>query len=264
MMTKSTFGIVFLVGFFVLGPSSAQAQKDKLTIAYSSLGGSGAPVYIAQDKGFFDRNKLETTLIYIGGGRIVAQAFAAGQIKMAIMAGPALVSANLSGLNLRMVAGLVNHSSYTLFVNPSITSPRDLKGKKFGLGSFGGSPDFIIRYMLRHYGIDPEKDATILQLGGGGDLMRLAALKARSIDGALLSAPHPNAARVFANYLLSAEGQELIGVQFGRLPSRPGVKLKYPRMSIEGRRIHWSNPSVMAKNANRYAELFKSILGKEK
>ena len=78
----------------------------------------------------------------------------------------------------------------------------------------------------------------------------------------MANAPHPNAARLFTDYLLSPEGQELIGVQFGRVPSRKGVKLKYPRMSLEGRNIHWSNPTIMAKQGVRYAELFQSIFGK--
>lgn len=76
------------------------------------------------------------------------------------------------------------------------------------------------------------------------------------------TAPHPAAARAFTDYLLSAEGQELIGVQFGRVPSRKGVKLKYSRMSVESRKIHWSNPTLMAKHSARYAELFQSIFGK--
>jgi iron(III) transport system substrate-binding protein len=78
----------------------------------------------------------------------------------------------------------------------------------------------------------------------------------------MVNAPHPLAARLFTDYLLSAEGQELIGVQFGRVPSRKGVKLKYPRMTIEGRNLHWSNPSTMAKNGARYAEQFQAIFGK--
>lgn len=78
----------------------------------------------------------------------------------------------------------------------------------------------------------------------------------------MANAPHPNAARVLTDYLLSAEGQELIGVQFGRVASRKGVKLKYPRMSLDGRNIHWSNPSLMAKDGARYAEMFQSIFSK--
>jgi len=182
----SLFVIVFVV---VQAAALVLAQRERLEVVYSSIGGSGIPLWIAQDKGFFERNGLDTRLIYIGGGRIVAQSFAAGQIKVAIMAGPAMVSANLAGLNLRMVAGLVNTSTYSLFVKPNIGSPQELKGKRFGMGSFGSSPDFMMRQIFRRLGLDPEKDVTILQLGGGGDLVRLAALKAGSVDGALLSPP---------------------------------------------------------------------------
>ena len=182
--------IVFVLVVVVVHQSpQLHAQRERLEVIYSSIGGSGIPLWIAQEKGFFERNGLDTRLIYIGGGRIVAQSFAAGQVKIAIMAGPALVSANLAGLSLRMVAGLVNTSTYSLFVKSNINSPQDLKGKRFGMGSFGSSPDFMMRQIFRRLGLDPEKDVTILQLGGGGDLVRLAALKAGSVDGALLSPP---------------------------------------------------------------------------
>jgi len=147
--------------------SFALAQKEKLEVVYSSIGGTSIPLWIAQDRGFFERNGLETRLIYIGGGRIVAQAFAAGQIKIAVMAGPGMVSANLGGLSLRMIAGLINTSTYSLFVKPNITSPQELKGKKFGMGSFGSSPDFIMRQIFRRLGLDRGYDPRVGVAGVG-------------------------------------------------------------------------------------------------
>jgi ABC-type nitrate/sulfonate/bicarbonate transport system substrate-binding protein len=85
-----TLPLLLLVGS---APFAHAAQKEKLEIIYSSIGGTSIPLWIAQDRGFFERNGLETRLIYIGGGRIVAQAFAARQIKIAVMAGPGMVSA---------------------------------------------------------------------------------------------------------------------------------------------------------------------------
>ena len=186
-MKKLVIMIMLALGWNQAAP--AFAQREKLEVVYSSIGGSSIPLRIAQDKGFFERNGFDTRLIYIGGGRNVGQAFAAGQIKIAIMAGPSLVAANLAGLNLRMVAGLVNTSTYSLFVKPSINSPQELKGKRFGVGTFGSSPDFMMRQIFRRLGLDPEKDVTILQQGGGGELVRLAALKAGTLDGAVLSPP---------------------------------------------------------------------------
>ena len=68
-----------------------------------------------------------------------------------------MVSANLGGLSLRMIAGLINTSTYSLFVKPNLTSPQELKGKKFGMGSFGSSPDFMMRQIFRRLGLDFER-----------------------------------------------------------------------------------------------------------
>ena len=65
---------VFIALLFMASSASfALAQQEKLEVVYSSIGGTSIPLWIAQDRGFFERNGLETRLIYIGGGRIVAQ-----------------------------------------------------------------------------------------------------------------------------------------------------------------------------------------------
>jgi ABC-type nitrate/sulfonate/bicarbonate transport system substrate-binding protein len=172
-----------------LFPTAAFGQRQNLTIAYASIGTSAVPIWIAQDKGFFKKNGIIPNLVYIGGGRVIIQALASGNVSMAQIAGPALVNAELSGFDLRMIAGIVNISSYTLFVRPEIRTIKDLKGKKLGLGTFGGSHDFILQYMLRHHGFQPQKDVFIVQMGIGADMDRFAAMQAGSVDGTLLNPP---------------------------------------------------------------------------
>ena len=181
--------VFWLFSFALLFPSSAQAQKQNLTIAYASIGTSAVPIWIAQDKGFFEKNGILPNLVYIGGGRVIIQALASGNVSIAQIAGPALVNAKLNGFNLRMIAGIVNLSSYTLFVRPEVKTVRDLKGKKLGLGTFGGSHDYILQRMLRHHGFQPQKEVFIVQMGIGADTDRFAALQAGSIDGTLLNPP---------------------------------------------------------------------------
>jgi ABC-type Fe3+ transport system substrate-binding protein len=43
------------------------------------------------------------------------------------------------------------------------------------------------------------------------------------------NAPHPNAARIFIDYVLSEEGQRLLA-QLGRTVVRPGIEIKHPRL----------------------------------
>jgi ABC-type nitrate/sulfonate/bicarbonate transport system substrate-binding protein len=181
--------VIQLVSIFFLLPASALAQKQNLTIAYASIGTSAVPIWIAQDKGFFEKNGIIPNLVYIGGGRVIIQALASGNVSVAQTAGPALVNARLNGFDLRMIAGVVNISSYSLFVRPEIRNVQDLKGKKLGLGTFGGSHDFILQRMLRHNGFQPQRDVFIVQMGIGADTDRFAAVQAGSVDGTLLNPP---------------------------------------------------------------------------
>lgn len=56
-------------------------------------------------------------------------------------------------------------------------------------GSFGGPPAFATRWLLRRYGLQPDRDVAMILIRGGGQPERLAALQAGTIDGILLSAP---------------------------------------------------------------------------
>jgi NitT/TauT family transport system substrate-binding protein len=66
----------------------------------------------------------------------------------------------------------------------------DLKGKKFGISSFGGTPHSEAIMILRKFGMSPEKDVTFLQIGGSSS--RYAALESGSIDAAMLVPPFNN------------------------------------------------------------------------
>jgi iron(III) transport system substrate-binding protein len=70
-------------------------------------------------------------------------------------------------------------------------------------------------------------------------------------------ASHPNAGKLFIDYLLSSEGQSLIGT-LGRAVVRPGVKLKYPRL-VEGVKLSPVAPET-AKDFEENSKLFRSIV----
>lgn len=70
-------------------------------------------------------------------------------------------------------------------------------------------------------------------------------------------APHPNAGRVFIDYVLSEEGQQLLA-RLGRTAVRPGIKIKHPRL-LEGVRLYPMKPE-MARNYEETSKLFYSIV----
>lgn len=71
-------------------------------------------------------------------------------------------------------------------------------------------------------------------------------------------APHPNAGKVWINWILSEEGQQVIS-DLGRIPARPGVISK-PRGLTEGINIYYGDP-ILAEHYNEYADEFRQILG---
>ncbi len=70
-------------------------------------------------------------------------------------------------------------------------------------------------------------------------------------------APHPNSGKLFIDYILSEEGQRLIG-GLGRPVVRPGVKGKYPRL-VDGIKLYPVKPDI-AKDFEENSKLFRSIV----
>src|SRR3972149_5531271 len=73
------------------------------------------------------------------------------------------VGAALSGLPVRIVMSAMDGSDHYLVTVPSVKRVEDLKGKIFGISSFGGTPHREGGTILRNYGMNPEKDVTFLQ-----------------------------------------------------------------------------------------------------
>jgi ABC-type nitrate/sulfonate/bicarbonate transport system substrate-binding protein len=69
-----------------------------------------------------------------------------------------------------------------------IKDPRELKGKKIAGSSPGGTATVLAKQALKHYGLDPERDAAVLPMGGSTS-SRFAALETGVVDATLLPVP---------------------------------------------------------------------------
>jgi len=164
----------------------AQSVLEKMHVGYSAQAGAFAPIWITKDAGLFRKHGLDVNLVFIPGGPTAAAAMLAGEVQAAAMAGPAIVTSNLAGSDLVMIAGIVNTFAFQVVTVKEITAPAQLKGKRVGVNRFGAAPDIAARYALKHMGIAPA-EVTILQLGEQS--ARLAAMKAGRLDAAILLPP---------------------------------------------------------------------------
>ncbi len=169
-----------------LVPAPARAAT-KLISAYAAISGLFGGQWVAQEAGYFARQGLDSSLVYIGSSTKIAQAMLGGDVHIAVMGGEAVVNAVLGGADLVFAAGVMNRPLFFIVVTPDIQRPEDLRGKAIGVSRYGASSDFSARLALRHWGLEPIRDVAILQLGGIPEI--LATMKGGGVKGGALSPP---------------------------------------------------------------------------
>jgi ABC-type nitrate/sulfonate/bicarbonate transport system substrate-binding protein len=105
-------------------------QAEPIRLAYSSISGAMASLWVAQDYGYFRRQGLDVQLLYIGGGSLATQALVGGDVQFVRLGANSIVQASLRGANLKMIANTINTLVFSLMARPEIQTAKDLKGKK--------------------------------------------------------------------------------------------------------------------------------------
>jgi NitT/TauT family transport system substrate-binding protein len=143
------------------------------------------PSGIAQKKGFFKEEGLEAEVIRMNANVAIA-ALASGDVDYTMVFG-SVVRAALRGLPMKVVASFIDGSTHALIARADIKSAKDLKGKIIGVQAYGATDHLAGSMMLRHFGLDADKDVKTVALGSAS--ARLAALKEGVIDAAVISPP---------------------------------------------------------------------------
>lgn len=178
--------LVVLLGLFNVAWASAQSRGEKLRVVYSAIGSSQSPLWIAHEAGIFKKHGLDVELLYVAGGSRAAQVVLAGEAPVAMFNGSSVISANLAGADLVNLASGMNVLPFLLVVGSGVKQIEDLKGKKVAITRFVSATDFALRFAAEKWPVKPEKDFTVLQLGGQPEMM--AALKSGAVQGAMLNA----------------------------------------------------------------------------
>ena len=214
------------------------ANAEPLRIGIPGLSAEFAPVWAANDRGLLKKFGLEPEVIAMQGGTQLAQAVIAGSIPIAVMGG-AYLSAAVRGADLVMIATHMDKLPYTLIVKPNLKRVEDLKGSRLAISRFGSSSDAGLRLALQKLGVNPEKEVTIVQVGGQTE--RFAALKATTVDGTVVIPPLSGAAqRLGYNALINMTKlgipypQEGVVVSRQLLASRRDMVMRFLKAYIEG------------------------------
>jgi NitT/TauT family transport system substrate-binding protein len=170
-----------IVGISLFTPATGLAQ-ERVRIGVPLFPTVSYPVFIAHEKGIFEKNGLKAEIIRINSEPTTYQALISGDIDATSGAPTGLVQSNLQGVAVVSLGSWDNLVSYTMATREKIDDLSQLRGKKIGINRLGGKSSLILRVMLEDAGLNPMKDVTLLQLGGSQE--RLAALIRGGIDAA--------------------------------------------------------------------------------
>jgi NitT/TauT family transport system substrate-binding protein len=169
----------------------AQAQ-ERITLGLTTRNGSTSlPYVVAEEKGFFKAEGLNAIVVIMQNQVVVN-----GVLSRHVDYGGTFsnfVGAAMSGAPVRIVMSVMDGADHFLVTSPNIKRVEDLKGKTFGISSFGGTPHSEAIAILKKYNLNPEKDVTFLQVGGSS--ARYMSLESGSIQAAMIVPPFNHLAK---------------------------------------------------------------------
>ena len=129
---------------------------------------------------------FDTEMVYVQGVKLV-QVHVSGQLDVSTISSIVYLQASVGGADLIQVASSIDNQIMKLMVNPSIAKPQDLKGKTLAVTGFGSLTDLLVRPALKNWGLEPQKDVKLVQIGRMPDIA--IAIAQKTVDGGMISFP---------------------------------------------------------------------------
>ena len=181
------FALFVVLVFTADARSQGGVAPDRVVVSYPSKSITSFPILeTAQRRGFFRKENLDVSAVYMRGG-IDIKAVLTGDADFGTGAIIAVI-AFVAGALLRVVMSLNSYVDQALYAQPKYRTLAELKGQSIGSLNPGGLVDTLLRKVIVQNGLSPERDFILLNMGGTPE--RYAALKSGTLAASMLSAPH--------------------------------------------------------------------------
>jgi NitT/TauT family transport system substrate-binding protein len=161
-----------------------------------------APVFLGIERGFFREEGIDLEYVEIQSGVLGPASLVGGQAHFSDIDPLQTAELREQGYSLLMMYNLVNRVTLDFILRnevaerlratrqmPIMDRFRALRGLNIGITRPGAPTDVFPRYFLRRAGLNPDRDANMVQVGGVPALA--AAFRTGRIDGFMLSPPLP-------------------------------------------------------------------------
>lgn len=223
--TKRNFLLSMLGGLSAVSAQSifgAQpaAAADLVRFAQPSDGFLYLPVYIARAKGFFEQEGITADVVVYKGGAAALSGVISGSSDVYIGVPAIGMKAIAQGQAVKMFASVMTEYASNIVIRGDVAKKLGLtdkssveqriaalKGLTIGITGPGSAPDLLLRHIAKTMKWDPERDFTMVPLGGGPGM--IAAFSQKRIDGYCLSSPTSTTG------LLKYDGYQLLNLSAG-------------------------------------------------
>jgi NitT/TauT family transport system substrate-binding protein len=199
-MLKKYIGAAIAIG---LATSSVWAQpRHDVTQVVATVTFAFLPVYVAEQMGYFKAEGVDLKTLKAASAQAGLAAVAGGGAQYYLSTPVAGARSAAAGAPLVNCGALMNQNPNNIVVSRAIAKQLNLppnvnsipleerfkmlRGLRIAAHTAGSSPDLTLRFMARHFGMDPERDLRILPITGDAIL---PALEQDRIDALIYSSP---------------------------------------------------------------------------
>jgi NitT/TauT family transport system substrate-binding protein len=161
------------------------AAPAKVNLGYAAPGARALPFWMAQELGLFAKHGVDVEPVFIRGAPILVAGLASGDIHVGSTGGSATLAAVAGGQDLKIIATFGSRNTFDLVAQANIKRPEDLRGKRIGLTSIGGTTWMALLLWLEHFGLDVQRDQMQLQVMGE-QALTVQALQSGVVNAAIL------------------------------------------------------------------------------
>ena len=159
-----------------------------IRVATCAISGGFIHLHTALDHRLFDKYGLRPEFLLVRGAGVSAAALTSNEIQFLYCTADAIIPSLAAGAEARMIASPLVGLPWVIIARKDIKKVEDLKGKIFLATRPGGTPDTLIRALMKKLNLTTE-DLGIRHIGGAGQTEVYNALQQGLGQATMVTAP---------------------------------------------------------------------------
>ena len=182
MMIVRSSAIIGLLVLFNLVPAQANPYLAKpgeapipIRVATCAISGGFMHLYTALDNHLFDKYGLKPEFLLVRGAGVSVAALTSNELQFLYCTADAIIPSLAAGAEAKMIASPLVGLPWVMIARKEIRRIEELKGKIFIATRPGGTPDTLIRVLMKRLNFSAD-DLRIRHIGGAGQTEVYSAL----------------------------------------------------------------------------------------